>query len=386
MSTVIEHDTYFSSLPASYYLSPELFEADIEKVWRKVWLLAGHVSQIPRKGDYFTFEMGKDSLIITRGAGDAVNALYNTCRHRGFRICDAGTSGRSRRVACPYHAWTYDLDGTLLSAPAHLDGETFDFGQFGLFRAQVEVWQGFIFVNFSDEPLPSLADQLTDADPSFTAMGAERMKIAHRLEFPCAANWKLLMENILECYHCAPSHPELCKVLDLDAMHAHHQEWTAVRPYDHSWMPLKAGLKSLTGNGDLVVKKLLGSYGDGAEPPEGFATGFVFQPTGIFAEFYMDHGITTKVVPVSPGESKLVVEWFVNEDAQEGVDYDLQDLVFLWDVTTAQDIALTERQQLGIQSTKYVPGPNSTTREPGIRSSLELYLSMIGDSPSQLSI
>ncbi|MFJ6456111.1 aromatic ring-hydroxylating dioxygenase subunit alpha [Paenarthrobacter sp. NPDC091669] len=382
MSSVIERDTYFTSLPQNYYLSPDLYEVDLSKVWRNQWLLAGHVSQIPRKGSYFTFEMANESLIITRGANDSVNALHNTCRHRGFRICEAGSSGQTRRVVCPYHAWSFELDGQLMAAPSHSDGEGFDFRDFGLHRAQVEVWQGFIFVNFSEEPLSSLADELKNADDSFCTMKGDRMKIAATIEYPCAANWKLLMENILECYHCAPSHPELCQVLDLEEMHNHHQEWTAARPYDHSYMPLKKGLQSLTRDGSVVSKKLLGEYADGRPVPEGFATGFVFQPTGIFSEFYVDHGITTKVFPVSPTESKLIVDWYVNAEAEEGVDYQLEELTFLWDVTTQQDIALTEGQQLGVNSSKYTPGPNSSTREPGIRSSLELYLSMIGDPAS----
>lgn len=385
MNLVIDKGTYFSSLPRPYYLSPDLHEADLDRVWRRVWLLAGHTSQIPDKGNYFTFEMANESLIITRGDGGEVHALHNTCRHRGFRICEAGSSGKTRRVFCPYHAWTYDLDGRLLAAQHHKDEQSFSFADFGLFQAQVEVWKGFIFVNFSPEPLPPISEELKEADPYFDLMDAERMKIAATVEYPCSANWKLLMENILECYHCAPSHPELCRVLDLKAMHDHHEEWSAARPYDHSWMPLKPGLKSLTRNGDLVSKKLLGSFGqDGAQ--EGFATGFVFQPTGIFAEFYVDHGITTKVFPVSPTESKLVVDWYVHEDAEEGRDYDLNELKYLWDVTTAQDIMLTNTQALGVNSSRYVPGPNSSRHEPGIRSSLELYLQMVGDAPSMLGM
>jgi phenylpropionate dioxygenase-like ring-hydroxylating dioxygenase large terminal subunit len=386
MTSVIEKATYFTSLPQSYYLSADLYAIDIDKVWRKQWLLAGHVSRIPRPGDYFTYEIANESLIIIRGKDDRVNALYNTCRHRGFRICEAGTEGRVRRLVCPYHAWTYGTDGELKVATQHTDGEAFDYSDFGLHVAQVDVWQGFIFVSLSDAPLPPIGTELAAADESFSAMQSERMKIAKTIEYPCAANWKLLMENILECYHCAPSHPELCKVLSLQAMHAHHTDWSPDQSYMHSWMPLKEGVDSLTMDGRPVCSMPLGVYAEGQSIPPGFATGFVFQPSGTFGEFYQDHGITATVVPVSPTESKLTVDWFVHADAEEGTHYDVEKLIALWDVTTKQDIALADRQHLGVLSSKYAPGPNSATHEPGIHSSLTKYLAMIGNSAQAIGL
>lgn len=380
MTSVIEKATYFTSLPQHYYLSPEVFRVDFEKVWSKQWLLAGHISRLPKVGSYFTYEVANESVIITRSGADSYSAFYNTCRHRGFRICDAGSTGSVRRINCAYHAWSYGLDGKLLAAPAHTDGESFAFADFGLHPVQIDVWQGFIFISLAEEPLPPIETELAPANESFDAMGATRMKVAHTIEYPCAANWKLLMENILECYHCAPSHPELCKVLDLADMHSHHQEWDPTQSYMHSWMPLQPGLDSLTRDGSYVVKKRLGEFSEEAGGPKGFATGFVFQPSGTFSEFYQDHGITATVLPVSATESRLIVDWYVHEDAEEGVDYDIDTLIDLWDITTKQDIALADGQGLGVRSAKYVPGPNSATQEPGIRSSLTKYLDMIGDS------
>ncbi len=386
MTSIIERNTYFTSLPQHYYLSPEIFQLDMDKVWTKQWLLAGHISRLPRVGSYYTYEIANESVIITRSGPDDIKAFYNTCRHRGFRICEAGSTGQQRRINCPYHAWTYDLNGNLVAAPSHTDGESFAFGDFGLHPVQVDVWQGFIFIGLGDEPLAPIETELAPANDTFSAMGSRQMKIAATIDYPCAANWKLLMENILECYHCAPSHPELCKVLDLADMHSHHQEWDPEQSYMHSWMPLQAGLDSLTRDGNFVVKKRLGSFADGAPGPKGFATGFVFQPSGTFAEFYQDHGITATVVPVSATTSRLIVDWYVHEDAEEGVDYDKETLIDLWHITTKQDIALADGQHLGVISAKYRPGPNSAQREPGIRSSLTKYLNMIGESDTRLDM
>lgn len=386
MTSVIEKATYFTSLPQHYYVSPEIFQLDMDTVWTQQWLLAGHISRLPRVGSYYTYEVANESVIITRSGADEIKAFYNTCRHRGFRICEAGSTGHARRINCPYHAWSYGLDGKLAAAPSHTDGESFAFGDFALHPVQVDVWQGFIFVCLGNEPLAPIETELAPANESFDAIGAAGMKIAATIEYPCAANWKLLMENILECYHCAPSHPELCKVLDLADMHAHHQDWGADQSYMHSWMPIQSGLDSLTRDGEFVVKKLLGSFADGESGAKGFATGFVFQPSGTFAEFYQDHGITATVLPVSPTESKLIVDWFVNEDAEEGVDYDKDTLIDLWHITTKQDIALADRQHLGVLSAKYQPGPNSASREPGIRSALTKYLNMIGGSDALLEL
>lgn len=386
MTSIIEKTTYFTSLPREFYLSPEVFRADLEHVWTKQWLLAGHISRLPKVGSYYTYEMADESVVIVRSGEAEVQAFYNTCRHRGFRICEAGSSGKVRRINCPYHAWSYGLDGKLLAAPTHTDGESFDFDSFGLHPVQVDVWQGFIFISLAEEPLAPIETELAPANESFEAMGASRMKIAASIEYPCAANWKLLMENILECYHCAPSHPELCKVLDLADMHSHHQEWDPDQSYMHSWMPLQSGLDSLTRDGQVVVKKLLGSFSEGTAAPSGFATGFVFQPTGTFAEFYKDHGITATVLPVSPTQSRLLVDWFVHEDAEEGVDYTTDTLIDLWHITTKQDIALADGQHLGVLSAKYQPGPNSATHEPGIRSSLTRYLNLIGNSVDLLTM
>jgi Rieske 2Fe-2S family protein len=378
-TTTIDQGAYFTSLPQPYYLSPSLYEEELEAVWGRQWLFAGHVSQIPEPGDFFTFEIARESLILIRGDDGAVHALYNVCRHRGFRICDPTQGGHMKRILCPYHAWQYGRDGELLHAPKHADGDPFAYTDYGLHEAAVEVWQGFIFVHLSDQPLPSIGAELAAADESMGMLQPERMKIVKTIEYPCAANWKLLMENELECYHCAPSHPELCNTLSLAEMHAHHNEWGPDRPYFYSWMPLKNGAKSLTMDGETVVKMPFGDYAEGREMPGGFASGFLIQPTCTFAMFYVDHGITAKLIPNSVGETVLVGDWFVHEDAVEGVDYDLDELVGLWDITHRQDIELANRQQLGIGSRKYAPGPDSKRYEPGIESALNLYLEMVGD-------
>ncbi len=386
MSTIIDRGSYFTSLPQAYYISEELYREELDLVWRRQWLPAGHVSQIPEPGDYFTFEVAEESLILIRGDDGEVRALYNVCRHRGFRMCDPTKSAHTKRILCPYHAWQYDRGGELLHAPKHGDGEAFAYADFGLHEAAVEVWQGFIFIHLSDQPLPSIREALKDADESMSTLQPERMKIARTISYECNANWKLLVENELECYHCASSHPELCQTLSLADMHAHHHEWGPDRPYWYSWMPLRDGAKSLTVDGEFVCSKLFGDYSEGRELAEGFASGIMTQPTCTFGMFYADYGITGKLLPTGVDSVTLLCDWFVHEDAVEGVDYDPDRLVELWDIVNRQDIELANRQQLGIRSRKYEPGPDSKKYEPGVESALKVYLEMVGDAPQMVGI
>ena len=195
------------SMSRELYRDRDIYEREIDRIFLKSWLYAGHRSEIPGPGDWFLFEFGEESVIIVHGGDGNIRALLNVCRHRGSRVC-IEHKGCSRNLRCRYHGWTYDLDGQLMSA-AHMD-ESFDKSEIGLKSIHVEVLDGMIFVNFADEPasFEPVREGLSEVLAPYQLDSA---KVAHRQSYPIRANWKLAVENYCECYHCAPSHPEYSK-------------------------------------------------------------------------------------------------------------------------------------------------------------------------------
>jgi len=378
--SIIDQDKYFTSLPREYYTSADHYRQELEKVWFKQWVYVGHVSQIPARGDYRTYEIGDESVMVVRGEEGQVFANRNTCRHRGLRLCDDSSGKLGRRIVCPYHSWTYGLDGTLLKATRQPDGEFFDYADFGLVRAHVDVWQGFIFVCLADEPPAPVATMI---DEKSTAAMAQieplKLKLAHEIVYDVEADWKLLLENGVECYHCPSVHPEFCVVLDTQEMSDYYDVEMVPDVVQGLVIPVKEELESLSMDGHYVSRKLLGEFGRGAPVPSTFGAGWMTQPGYAWAGFHPDYGMVANCLPAGPGKSRMIAQWFVHEDAAEGVDYDLDELVKLWDVTNKQDVHIQERQQLGLTSLSYTPGPNSYAQEPGIHAALRLYLEMMGE-------
>ena len=197
------------SLPRAYYTDPAIFERDLERLLLRHWFCAGHVSTLPTAGDFFLVDMGRESVIICRAADGAVHALLNVCRHRGSRVCVARSgSAAGGGFTCPYHAWSYGLDGRLRTAremPAAFRRE-----DVGLKALQVQVLEGLIFVSFAADP-PSLDDATRALAEAAGTHGWARAKVAYRAAFEINANWKLAVENYMECYHCQPAHPEFAR-------------------------------------------------------------------------------------------------------------------------------------------------------------------------------
>jgi Rieske 2Fe-2S family protein len=211
---LIERQRDRHSLTREFYSDPDIYERDIERIFLRSWLYAGHQSEIPAPGDWLLFDFAGESVIVARSQEGGVNAMLNVCRHRGSRICVENT-GCSKRLICRYHGWTYDLDGRLVGASRM--NEDFDKSGIALKRIHVEVLDGMIFVNFADKPSPfqPVRDGLADCLRPYDLGNA---RVAHRQNYPIAANWKLAVENYCECYHCGPAHPEYSRGHSL----AHH--------------------------------------------------------------------------------------------------------------------------------------------------------------------
>jgi len=361
------------ALGRAFYNDAEVYERDLERIFLRNWLYVGHVSEIAEPGDYLTYEIAGESVIVVRGTDGAVRALINVCRHRGSRICDA-PCGNTRWLVCPYHGWTYDLDGSLRTA--RLMPKDFDKSTYGLRSIHAAVFHGLIFINFADDA-GSLDAAHGALDEHLAPYRLENTKVIARETYTIDANWKLMLENYMECYHCAPSHPEFSDSHSIklpESRSAKLHAAMAVRACEIGATPDSV---DFTWNADDPSRlqyyygryALFEGYQTGTEdgapaaPPLGDLTGhdggasdLQLGPISHFL-IYADHAVTYRFTPRALHETECEVAWLIRDDAVEGTDYDVARVTWLWRVTTEADKAIVERNQQGVNSRYYVPGP-----------------------------
>ncbi|NVK40914.1 MAG: aromatic ring-hydroxylating dioxygenase subunit alpha [Oceanospirillaceae bacterium] len=379
------------SLPRELYNDPHMFRIDMEEIFQKEWLFVGMTSEIPKKGDYFTVEVGQNPVLIVRDADGSVNAFHNTCRHRGSRICSQHR-GKVANLVCPYHQWTYDLKGNLMFAGTEM-GDSFDKSQHGLKKAFCKTGGGFIFVCLGkEEPEGDFDEFLATLEDYMEPYDVENTKLAVESNMYEQANWKLVLENNRECYHCAGNHPELLNTLlewdDTNDPRASEEflaqykrqaaEWDAENiPHLHKnfgvrnrivRMPLKEGTQVMTIDGSEGCNKLMGRIKN-----RQLGSMRILHLPNSWNHMQSDHFIVFRVLPISAQESLVTTKWFVHKDAVEGVDYDPAKLRQVWDATNDQDRILGEENQRGINSLSYQPGPYSETFEFGVINFLDWY-------------
>lgn len=361
-------------LPREAYVSPAVFEREIERIFHRQWLFLGHVSQVPEVGDYFVEEICGESVLVVRKAADRIGAYLNHCRHRGHRL--AGEScGHARTFTCPYHRWSYGLDGALLRAPGCADGEIFDYADWGLHRVRIETWHGLVFCWLGEGEGPSLAACLDFDDTAFRMLGVERVKPILREGYDIAANWKVLLENYLECYHCLGSHPELCVSMDVQATYSNTaDDWQG--EYFSGPLQLRPGMKTGSMDGGLVSKPL-GAFVGHDDLPDGYGAGFGILPSLTRAIFHVDHGLVHALRPVDVGHVRWETTWYVRDDAVEGQDYEVDRVSELWRLTNKEDISLCEGAYQGVRSRRFVSGPLDPRREGAIRAALNTYVDLM---------
>ena len=389
LSQLIDNQPEGFSLQQVFYQDTDIYRRELDRLFMKSWLYAGHLSQLPETGDYFLYELGNESVIIIRSGGNMVTALLNLCRHRGSRIC-LESSGRQKLLVCPYHGWTYQLDGRLRGA--NYAPPDFDRSNYALGQVQLEVLHGMIFINFAERP--AAFDPIRrDLDGCLRPYKLDKSKVAYRQSYLIRANWKLAVENYCECYHCTPAHPEYAEghgrslpdeeVTDLlqQVMVKGGQVGLTTHCIDKSWLdagavgidrgfdryPLFDGF--VTGSRD--GKPLAPLLGD-IRGYDGGATDIQVGPF-TFCLAYCDHVIIYHFRPLSVAESACDITWLVNAAAEEGKDYDRDDLTWLWDITTIADKRIIENNQKGINSAFYRPGPY-TEMESFTRGFIDWYL------------
>jgi phenylpropionate dioxygenase-like ring-hydroxylating dioxygenase large terminal subunit len=373
IQSLIQSHTPGFALARGFYMEPSVFERDMERIFRRHWQCVGHISQIPEPGDFFTVDFEQEQIVLTRDEAGEVHAFLNTCRHRGARVCTA-KSGNARYFVCPYHAWTYRLDGSLKGARHMPPG--FDPKAHGLKRLHVRVAEGLLFVSFAERPLDfkNATDMLRATTGPY---GWAEAKVAHREMYQIAANWKLTIENYVECYHCAPAHPEyarthaleqpLDRITKLNATMEERTRALGVEILDigNQWQNSAAGHEAThysryalyegvqTGSADgALLAPLMGKF----TQSDGGVTSIHIGGASFFA-CYADHGVIYRFIPRSCQSTDMEVIWLVRGDAVEGRDYDLDKLTWLWKVTTDEDKLIIEFTAAGVRSHYFKPGP-----------------------------
>jgi phenylpropionate dioxygenase-like ring-hydroxylating dioxygenase large terminal subunit len=364
------------NLAQPFYVDQEIYEAEVERFLGSQWILAGHSSEIPTAGDYFLFECIGASVIVVRGADGAINALHNVCRHRGARICEA--AGHAPLLRCRYHGWSYRLDGELAAWRQMPDG--LDRRDYALQRCGVATFEGFILISLDPDNAPIAGSMLRHVQAYWTRYKLPSCKVAATRVYPIRANWKLCIENNLECYHCLANHPEYTAVnafvrADERVSQAAIAEFAT---YRELWKTQMRGTATPTGASEIIATegqvcragtwplgpgKLSASReGKGVAPllagigayDESVTTGCIGFLSYVAA--MCDYAVAVTYVPQSVDSTTAVMRWLVNADAVEGRDYDVNELCWVWDETNKQDKSLIEMNAAGVCSRGYVPG------------------------------
>lgn len=380
------------SLPQHYYTSADVFDLDLERVFGRSWLFAGVVSELPAPGDSLVWSVGPESVLIVRDEQGRLRGYHNVCRHRGCRLRADG-SASSRHLVCPYHQWTYGLDGRLRGAPHMGD---LDRDSLPLVPVQLRELGGLMFVCFADDP-PPFATAAEVVPPQLLPHRLDQTVVAARQRYRVRANWKLLVENNRECYHCRVNHPEFCLsnfdlgvAGDLRTSRAYQE---ACAEQWRGWVTkgLSPREVSFTGDGWFRIARLPLRRGFATEslsgrpvaPPLGELTGDVgslrlITLPNCWIHVNLDYAMTTRLTPARVAETTVDVTFLVRAGAVAGRDYDPAELTAVWTATSEQDWALCEQNFAGVRSRGYRPGPLSPVTEGSVQTFHRWYAGALG--------
>lgn len=355
-------------LPGDAYTSEEWYRHELNTFFLRRWHYVGHISELANAGDFIKFDLHHYSVIVTRGRSGELNALHNVCRHRGARLVDNASGTCKRAIVCQYHGWSYSHNGNLEGAPRmHAD---FDRSAYPLKRAAVEVWAGLVFVNLSQDSVPSIVNNFAAVD--LRQYRLENAKVAWDQRKVLNCNWKVLWENGLECYHCAINHPEVSKVVRVERDGSISD---TVPGGDFDWTdnyPLTFGSLTIDGKPGVEIP-----LGDSTRPA--LKTSYISWHSGSIEIIATpEYAAITLYKPLSAHTTESRVIGLVNADAIEGVDYDIAHLRAVGIATRDQDDDLCELVQRGINSPAYEPGPFNTTYETINGNFKRFYLEAIG--------
>ncbi len=340
-------------LPAAAYNDESVLAWERRVVFAAGWVCVGRSDDVGEARVRQAVRVGDDAVLLVRGDDDVLRGFYNTCRHRGHELLPCGSKAKGRFVACPYHNWTYDLQGQLHKVPpAHR--AAVDSGHLGLVPAGVAEWQGFVFVN-ADATAPPVDEYLHGLAELLAPYELDRLVVAASHEYDLAANWKLAVENYHECYHCTSIHPELCRV-------SSPESGTSFAAGGGLWiggsMELVDGVETMALDGRSRGVPMRGLSGSALRDVL-----YIQVVPGLLLSVHPDYVMTHVLDPVTAGVTRVLCQWLFPPEAVRGTDFDPSYAVDFWDITNRQDWAACEAVQRGVSSRGFRPGPLSPWHE-----------------------
>jgi glycine betaine catabolism A len=374
-------------LPGEFYREPAIHALELNLIFYKEWLFAAHTAELRETGGFLTLQVGDFPILLTRDRDGRIHAFVNSCRHRGARVCQEA-HGIVPKLVCPYHQWTYELDGRLFAARQM--GSNFDKSQFSLRRIHCETVAGYIFICVAPEP-PDFEATRRQIEPYVLPHRLHEARVAFESTIVENGNWKLVWENNRECYHCARNHPELSvtypdrpTITSTVADPVVLEHWNTceaaglpsqfnISPDGQvraSRVPLLGSAVSFTLSGQAASGKPLS---DAIDANLTVGSLLLFHYPSTWNHILRDHAVTFRVLPLGPTQTQLTTKWLVHRDAIAGVDYDVNELTRVWLATNDQDRHIVQENQIGMNTPGYEPGPYSEVTENGVRQFSDWY-------------
>ena len=337
------------TLSGEYFTSEEIFQAERERIFHRSWLLAGHVSQLASPGSFFLFELDRESVMVLRDGEGTVRAFHNLCRHRGSRLCIEPCGELGHALQCPYHAWTYGLDGALRAAPNMMGVSSFDPREHGLKPVALADWQGLVFLNLAPDPVP-FAEALPGLAGKFEAWRLPELQSVRQIVYDVEANWKLFFHNFSECYHCPTVHPHLNKLTPFRNSENDLDEGPVLG--GPMWMSNPEG--SMTMGGERCAPPFAG-----LSPEERGRVYYYTVFPSAFLSFHPDYVMVHRALSLGESRTRIVCDWYFHPDAINAPGFDPQPAIDFWDLTNRQDWELCANAHKGVSSNAWTPGPYS---------------------------
>lgn len=343
--TAATHRPGARALAREHYTSPDVLTAEAERIFAALWNCGGRSSRVAQPGDYVVRSVAGESIIVVRGHDGVLRAFFNVCRHRGTQICTESSGRFTPVMQCPYHAWTYATDGTLVGAPHMRDVADFDPAAYPLHAAAVAEHDGFVFVSVASRP-PSFAEWFAPLAGRLRRFGLGGLEIGHRAEYEVRANWKLVFENYSECLHCPVIHPELSARLPYESGANDLVEG----PFLGGCMTIADPHESATVSGRSCAPPITADL----DPDDRRRAYYYSVMPNLLLSIHPDYVNYYLLTPLAVDRTRIESEWLFRMPAVNP-----SDAIAFWDTVNRQDWHIIEQSQRGIASRRYVPGPYS---------------------------
>jgi Rieske 2Fe-2S family protein len=338
------------SLPAEAYADASVLGWELEHFFDRSWVCVGRSEDLRNAGDRRAVRLGHERALLVRGESGKLHAFYNVCRHRGHELMAVGETASGRFIRCPYHAWAYGLDGELRGAPGFGKSDSFDKADYPLVRVRIAEWQGWVFANASGEAVP-LEEHVGNLGDMIGNHGAGELVTAARQDYEVEANWKILVENYHECYHCPSIHPELCRVSPPKSGEDHESRGAWVG----GSMELEDHAETMSLTGESFAPRLP-HLAAGQEREVYYYQIF----PNLLISPHPDYVMTHRLTPVAADRTYVACEWLFSREAVETEGFDPSYAMEFWHITNGQDWRACEAVQRGVTSRGYRQGPLST--------------------------